>query len=65
MESLLAILGFLALVYGSYMLVNSAPLPPTVKGSILVVLGLALLIISYYMARRRARKEEGPGAGYA
>ncbi len=66
MESLLVVLGLLSILYGAYLLVNDVPLPPTVKGSILIILGVLLIAVAYIRMKKRWEKENrGTGVGYA
>ncbi len=66
MESLLVVLGLLSILYGAYLLVNDVPLPPAVKGSLLILLGAILIAIAYVRMKKRWEKENrGTGVGYA
>ncbi len=66
MEGLLVVAGFIAVLYGSYLVVSDVPLPPAVKGAILIALGFILIAVAYLRMRRKwERENRGTGVGYA
>lgn len=65
MESLLATLGFLAIIYGSFLAVNAVPADPLVKGIALIVTGVLLILYAHMRVKRMEKAERTGGAGYA
>ncbi len=65
MESLLVVLGFLAVVYGAFLVVNTLPADPLVKGFSLIVVGVLLILYAYIRTKRMEKLVRTGGAGYA
>jgi len=65
MESLLVLLGTLAIIYGGYLVTQGIPVNPVVKGSALIVLGIFLLVLAYMRMRTQQKKQKRSVSGYA